>query len=461
MSLSKVTLQNLFDVLKTVSLAITAVSLALLSNAVLSANRDSEKTQSQLLELLALQESLGDYTLDAIAKEALSGRRGDPVVGTDSTKFTLIPNFSDSKWFWNIRLSLPDVVYRFADLPDEKGPSDFSQKKIRSFGTLNDFRRFFEAISRPEMYALENIDEVSLNVTGLSTKDIPMLLLPNLASPDPSGKTYELGYPSGPATFIEASQGKLNALLKYSIPDDLLESDFNKWLGENNILLENGYKNDVHPIQLIVPRQATRYQVNVDFSSSLQPFLGQWDKRFYALLGLPSEYRKIQLPELKSLLTAQAQRSKGELEVFGAKIPNEIIALFGVPILIILLFQFWAVCSYANSQNDSIKLEDASQWSFLLNAPPFFLMSIGIILILPISSAICSALFISGPSYFPPFVGWIFATVVTLISVLATKHLVRLRNRVRTQPEEVEKSSPERSVSMRHPIRRFPPDSRR
>lgn len=351
MSLSKETLKNLFDVLKTVSLAITAVSLALLSNAVLSANRDSEKTQSQLLELLALQESLGDYTLDAIVKEALSRIQGDPIVGTDSvvgtdpTKFTLIPRYSYSKWSWNISLMLPGVVYRFADVPDEKGPSDFSQKKIRSFGTLNDFRRFFEAISRPEMYALsENIDEVSLNVTGLSNKDIPMDFMPDSSLLDPSIKTYELGYASGPAIFIETSKGKLNALLRYSLPDDLFKSDFSKWLGENNILLENGYKNDVHPIQLIVPRQATPYKVNADLSSSLHPFLAEWDKRFSALLRLPPEYRRIQLPELKSLLTAQAQRSKGELEIFGAKIPNEVIALFGVPILILLLFQFWSVC---------------------------------------------------------------------------------------------------------------------
>jgi hypothetical protein len=31
---------------------------------------------------------------------------------------------------------------------------------------------------------------------------------------------------------------------------------------------------------------------------------------------------------------------KGELDVFGVKIPSEAVALFGVPILTVLLFQF-------------------------------------------------------------------------------------------------------------------------
>src|SRR5262249_19149127 len=71
MGLSKETLKNLFDVLKTVSLAITAVLIGLLSNVVLSSYRKTENAKSELLQLLSFQEQLKDNSANKIIDDAV------------------------------------------------------------------------------------------------------------------------------------------------------------------------------------------------------------------------------------------------------------------------------------------------------------------------------------------------------------------------------------------------------
>jgi hypothetical protein len=54
-------------------------------------------------------------------------------------------------------------------------------------------------------------------------------------------------------------------------------------------------------------------------------------------------YQTVPFDKLDGLLADKNKRSKGELELFGAKIPNDLVAWLGIPALALLFKDFLAV----------------------------------------------------------------------------------------------------------------------
>jgi hypothetical protein len=91
-----------------------------------------------------------------------------------------------------------------------------------------------------------------------------------------------------------------------------------------------------------------------------------FDEAFPNPATLGVHYRSLKFDDLKSILEEQSKRTKGELELFGTKAPNELITWLGIPLLGLLLLQFAATCSYITDHSAEIGIDEASQWSFLL-----------------------------------------------------------------------------------------------
>jgi hypothetical protein len=166
----------------------------------------------------------------------------------------------------------------------------------------------------------------------------------------------------------------------------------------------------------------------------INPVSGQMPKfetTFPSLEKLPDSYQKLRLNSLRtSLEEAIDQQPGGDLDVFGVKIPSDFIALFGLPVLAALLFQFAAVGSYVASHCEQVELDEASEWAFLLKGWPFMVMAFGAICLFPLGAAISTWVFLIGSN--PLSKPWhlAFSLIVAMLSVFAFIEILRVRSRV-------------------------------
>jgi len=154
-----------------------------------------------------------------------------------------------------------------------------------------------------------------------------------------------------------------------------------------------------------------------------------FETAFPYLAKLPEQYQLIPIGDLKSVLEAGAFNNKQEVELFGAKIPSALIFSFGLPGLAILLFQFGAVCSYAIRGSKHVEIEDASEWSFLLNGKILTILRYGTTLVLPVVAAILSAL-CTPPDPSLWWLWWILVIITVSGAAFASVNLARLRELV-------------------------------
>jgi hypothetical protein len=124
--------------------------------------------------------------------------------------------------------------------------------------------------------------------------------------------------------------------------------------------------------------------------------MANFAQAFPSLEKLTAHYQTENFRSLGTLLEeAVSQQPKGELEVLGIKVPSDLIALLGLPVLFILLFQFSAVGFYVASTVEQIGEEEAAGWSFLLPRWPFLFMSVGTIFVFPAAASIFTFFFYS------------------------------------------------------------------
>jgi hypothetical protein len=171
---------------------------------------------------------------------------------------------------------------------------------------------------------------------------------------------------------------------------------------------------------------------------NFDPELGKepnFTKAFPNLDKLPDAYQNQRITSLDtSLEGALALQSKGELEIFGIKIPTESIALLGLPVLAVFLFQFSAIASYTTSRVERLEEEDASQWSFLLSGWRFIGLSYGTIVFLPVAASIVSLIFARGESLLLNAISVAFTIIVLVLVREAFRSLRALRSRVLRNP---------------------------
>jgi hypothetical protein len=136
-----------------------------------------------------------------------------------------------------------------------------------------------------------------------------------------------------------------------------------------------------------------------------------------------------------------AQQPKAELEIFGAKLPSDLIALLGLPVLAILLFQFSAIGFYCASRAKRLDDEDASHWSFTLSGWPFAVVSCGTLFVLPTAAAafnLWKLLRVHEEMLLPKPFYLVLAIIVTVGSLIAYLSLARLRSLVPSESDDSE-----------------------
>lgn len=153
---------------------------------------------------------------------------------------------------------------------------------------------------------------------------------------------------------------------------------------------------------------------------------------FPSLEKLTVQYQTEKFPSLGTLLDeAVAQQKKGDLELFGAKVSSDLIALLGLPILAILLFQFSAVSFYVRFNVEGIEEEVATNWSFLLNGWPFLIMSLVTSFVFPVCISVWTLVFVWGRDLRSNLTYLALLIIVLMCSMTAGFAMLQLRAKVR------------------------------
>ena len=136
------------------------------------------------------------------------------------------------------------------------------------------------------------------------------------------------------------------------------------------------------------------------------------------------------LPISKPVLDEQSRESRGEFEVFETKVPNELIALIGIPLLILLLLQLISTSIYLLKNPVDLGVDQASQWSLMLKGVGFFAFGLSTMCILPAAAAV-TTFFCATPETWYRVPLWLTTAIaVCILSIIATVRVNMLRSRV-------------------------------
>jgi hypothetical protein len=296
--------------------------------------------------------------------------------------------------------------------------------------TLREMRHAWDVIASITMLWQVGAEPIDLNLQ-VGKDDRPSKTVAWKPSPDVDGLLLE---EVGKRSPIEISD-RSALFLEYDFLPALAPLAHSNERNSNALLHDSGLADDNGNLPKSVHLQVTiGLEKGPRFSpaKALDPILGKEPKfanAFPNLSTLPSTLQDEGLDSLGPLLQA-AQQQKGELEVFGAKIPNELIALLGLPALAILLFQFSAVGFYVASNVEWLDQEEASEWSFLLRGWPFLIMSVGTIFVFPALASVLTFFFLPGENSSPKPITLALTIIVVMFGAVAFVAIQRLRSRV-------------------------------
>jgi hypothetical protein len=455
MELSRETVKNLVDVLRTLNLTIAAVSLGLLSNIAIVSNNTPAHARPELHRLLNIRDQIGNYTADKLfyelAKQSgISAGGFEMFLSFDSP----VPALTARPFVMSIQI--PSVLHPGMSFTSEESKAgDFywpPSKEIRSMETLGQFRWFWNALATyPHLLVLhpnfarcwrgtnspgERILEPSAKVGN----NVPLEPLPFYPSKPVSTEPF-----TGPIASLKAPVNPEESLwvaadwVNHDNQPVVRLSFYHDWVASFRDLISPGI-----PPKIVANLDALqRQQIMLDFSPDVlrvdplksllskcteisQDFLKakSFNQAFPNLGKLDEYYLTRKLSDLDGALNEESKRSQIELEIFGVKISSETIFSAGLASLVVFLLQFWLVCAYLAKHLTNINLSEASQWSFLLNWWPFALFGLATFL-LPMLAALLS--------WTVPH-GWLAAILpfpVLVLSALSAFNLWSLSRRVR------------------------------
>ncbi len=424
MSLSKDTLKNLLDVMQKISLAITAVSIGLFSNVALSHRSVEKEAQHEMDELTRVRSDheLSKYSAINVIDQALTVER---VYRPRNLKLTFAGDFPFS---CNLIVFIPTVLYRPID-------SGSPATAFGSIQTLEEMRKAWDAVALTTSFdVLGEPESVYVRIGGGSWSPEAQWISNTVRVYDHS-RIPEVGI--GAPTFLyQPASHRTSIAFEYDFSPVLNSlSDLNTLTLMRGLHVAENQRDLLKSTKLVVDVPTTRH----DFSPALKfgPVLGKkrdFAEAFPNLDRLPDNYQTQRLSSLQTSLEEAIRKSEEEIEVFGAKIRSDFVPLFGLPMLVIFLFQFSAVAFYVSSNVERLETEEASQWSFLIRGSPFWVLSFGAIFVVPAAASILSFVSVPGETLLPKPISLLLAIVVVVCAAAAFFALQNLRLRVLRNP---------------------------
>jgi hypothetical protein len=404
--------------LQKLSLAITAVSIGLLSNVVLSRSRSEEGAKSELIQLLKIRDKFKESRVIDVIEDSLAGGHERPVqLKLTIKKDPALPVY--------VELHVPNLLYE----PDTPNMLETAFKNIE---TLEKFSQVWNAAVRTT-YWRSSDDHIEfmhlylpnfkpsvasgyspfLSLEWAKAKDFESIMVLSRTA------VHQEHEPTGPAALFD---------IDYDFSSVLLADRSGNLVGALGIDPDLSEHVELWVFISVNARHFDPAQFGVHPKSTNVVTYGDFADFFPNLNKLPNDFQNQRLDSLNTFLQT-AEQSKADIEIFGAKISSELIPLFGLPGLFILLFQFSAVARYIRSNVKRLEIDEASNWSFLLSGWPFLALSCATVFLLPAAASILSFLLVPGEALLPRPINLVLMLLVVLYAWTAFRALWRLRLR--------------------------------
>lgn len=487
--LSGKSLENLFKVLQTLNLAVTTISLVLLSNVALLTSRwPTIRSSLELDKLLEISKAAQGLTgMDLILAAAKATNVKSDVPWAIDAQYTVPADWKDAGSTKKICLVIPALGCRifhhgqeFVRMDDEPFPNDEkATRRLRSrqpsfedspdeqelesevsslsrradeLQNLHDLTLWWNALAEIDTILVPGDKDQSLHVPDVSVSLVGSGAKTDLAAvslqQDPSvplvtSRTKYLKCRAVSVNPVNSSDDKSDEVrlaFFFDVPDQSVALPTSEPRGASmtalmytSLLLKvPGRRVEIKPLNALLKRIP-------DIPAS-----ERFEEAFPDLAQLPRQYQTERVTVLKARLESDSLNGRQELEIFGAKIPSELFVLFGIPALTVLLFQFSSICAYICRRNETIQIQDASEWSFLLGARFLALLRYSTTLILPCTAAILSVAFVT-PNPNQSWLWWALAALTFAGSLSSTISLMRLRRRV-SRGEGIQRDSDDKGT---------------
>ena len=455
MRLSNEAIRNLLDVLRFNTLTLAAISLGLLSNVLIVINDISAKARDDLHELLRITHSV-DYTAESLIFDAAKKADSHIVQGWIKV-FILGAQNTSLPVSWKVTVSFPSVLHAdisiFAHSPhstkgdaDDKPPTFIDPKtKIKDLSTLEKCRLLWNGLAnnRQSLFVSASPKRAILKATitqqefGLTAREFKFK-----DEKEERADPEYFAFPTYPyRLWLSRTEDSQSPILNCEWSPQNLPLGMSLGL---YTLLKDG--NELHMQFATTPIKSDPLWLLLDTVGHVEPKLyraNRFADAFPNLAKWGKNYGTIKLEDLNTILEEQSKQSRGELEIFGAKIPNELVALIGIPSIILLLFQFISTALYLLNNVEPINVDQASRWPLLLKGFGFGLMGLSTTLFLPVIASVATVTYATPETSYRIWFWCSLALFVIVLSGVATMLLDSLRRKVTYESGQASSSSGE------------------
>jgi len=430
------TLKNLFDALNGITLTTTAVSLALISNVGIALNDTAFRARQEIKQLIQIEDHFGTYTPTRLLQKANPAYNLLPPL---PVPIEVDPGHAILPKTLFLSLQLPSVIHPIWSTTaheNEHIPNDTTS--LNQLQTVDNWRSFWNTLAT---YPLLRVQAEQLN--GVLRDELHNLhdigVFVNANRPNlPIGSAQSPDH----ANFVRTSSGAM--MFEFLFPGFVRTAGWSEMFIELKIP-SGPVKADADNLVLVVTPATIReskspFDLFFEECHSFLPKLerlANFDEEFPNLTKLGPAFRSLRLSDIDRILEEEAKRSKAELEVFGAKIPSELITIVGLPVLWLLLLQFTSICRYIRANTDAISPDGASKYPSVLRGFNVFTF---LVLLLPVAASWLS-LCCFPPQDVPFYLGAIVSTVLITASWCSQlRHLHKIKEMVRLE-EKAETAS--------------------
>jgi hypothetical protein len=352
MKLTKQVVKNLLDIARFDNLAVTAISLGLLSNVLIAINDISSKAREDLHELRRILKQSGDYTVDTLIFDAAQARKHE------LPKEWRISMLLDKNHVYlpspiQIFVLIPGVVHPDISTGIESGDTFIGSRRIKDLddGALGHCRSLWDVLAANRQsfivtpspkhvfvefeHSFPGLHEVQSAGNGLHF-EVTMSDVVVTPSSSQQDEYYRLADPLHKDVADEQ-----HSLVSFQWPADVTLIDrenpqfgHGNFHGPGSVGMLNAFRSFFCelPTTAINSDPLTYLLKKVDNVEHKLFRAESFAEAFPSLSKWAAHYDTLKLDDLDIVLGEQSKQSRGELEIFGAKIPNELVAWIGLPV---------------------------------------------------------------------------------------------------------------------------------
>ena len=347
--------------LRTIHFSLVLACILILISLFVSSPTKVKTAHNQLHKILTIKNNLKKWTKE-FGTEQITWLKQHNRVWSDTVKSEFhIPrserkreNLPDSTGTWEV-IPLYSPAYLYVDIPRWQGraerreilahaqiynnelyvqPSGTNPVEPPLLDTLEDFRRFWDAVDNVAAFVVTKVSPVAYWISGTSV----------IAELHLSPKSEAINGIRPLQLWTHSRKQEKNQSL-WKCPETISGLFQSRWSNEfNEYFCGTAVPEDTFlliPIVFKLEYLSTNLQIWLAEKFNFPTVGGTFEATFLELNELTQHYQKLELNDAYQILRAELQRTGERIEFLGLRFPERIISTWGAVILFIIQLYFW------------------------------------------------------------------------------------------------------------------------